>query len=308
MQNATWSPGCTPAARSTLGQPVGRGVELGERLHRTGRGHDDGRLVGLRVDVGAGVHGRDGTRRYVRRMDPAPTFGPAGCASPSSSPGDPALGAGRPGGAGDRRRCCVRRPTSTGALDRARPPRRRLPGADVRRAPPPPLRRPRVPWRPRALRRPAQLVPRPRPRPPDRAPDPARHGHDRGRPAGRRAASSASACRCTSSSRCGRDTDRFADPFTGDALDGAGVRRLFEAMAEGRLRWDDRYLEPVAARAIVVAHAGQPATPATGAAATRCASRSWPGCGPDPRAAGRSERARRPPRGDLQLTAVPFAP
>jgi regulator of sirC expression with transglutaminase-like and TPR domain len=51
--------------------------------------------------------------------------------------------------------------------------------------------------------------------------------------------------------RCGRDTDRFADPFTGDALDGAGVRRMFEAMAEGRLRWDESYLEPVIARAIV---------------------------------------------------------
>ena len=51
--------------------------------------------------------------------------------------------------------------------------------------------------------------------------------------------------------RCGRDTDRFADPFTGDALDGDGVRRMFEALAEGRLRWDDRYLEPVVARAIV---------------------------------------------------------
>ena len=56
----------------------------------------------------------------------------------------------------------------------------------------------------------------------------------------------------------GRRPDLFADPFTGDALDRAGVRRLFETLAEGRLRWDDRYLEPVAARAIVVADARQP--------------------------------------------------
>ena len=47
------------------------------------------------------------------------------------------------------------------------------------------------------------------------------------------------------------DVDRFADPFTGDALDRAGVQRLFESMAEGRLRWDERYLEAVAPRAIV---------------------------------------------------------
>jgi regulator of sirC expression with transglutaminase-like and TPR domain len=51
--------------------------------------------------------------------------------------------------------------------------------------------------------------------------------------------------------RSADDVDCFADPFTGDALDRADVRRLFETMAEGRLRWDERYLEPVAARAIV---------------------------------------------------------
>lgn len=51
--------------------------------------------------------------------------------------------------------------------------------------------------------------------------------------------------------RCGRDADRFADPFTGDGLDAAGVRRMFESIAEGRLRWDESYLEPVVARAIV---------------------------------------------------------
>jgi regulator of sirC expression with transglutaminase-like and TPR domain len=51
--------------------------------------------------------------------------------------------------------------------------------------------------------------------------------------------------------RCGKDAARFADPFTGDALDTAGVRQLFETIADGRLRWDDRYLEPVVARAII---------------------------------------------------------
>jgi regulator of sirC expression with transglutaminase-like and TPR domain len=51
--------------------------------------------------------------------------------------------------------------------------------------------------------------------------------------------------------RSADDVDCFADPFTGDALDPAGVRRLFETMRGGRLRWDDRYLEPVAPRAIV---------------------------------------------------------
>jgi regulator of sirC expression with transglutaminase-like and TPR domain len=51
--------------------------------------------------------------------------------------------------------------------------------------------------------------------------------------------------------RSGRDADHFADPFTGEALDTAGVRQLFETIAEGRLRWDDRYLEPVVARAII---------------------------------------------------------
>jgi regulator of sirC expression with transglutaminase-like and TPR domain len=51
--------------------------------------------------------------------------------------------------------------------------------------------------------------------------------------------------------RSADDVDSFADPFTGEALDCASVRRLFETMAEGRLRWDERYLEPVASRAIV---------------------------------------------------------
>ena len=51
--------------------------------------------------------------------------------------------------------------------------------------------------------------------------------------------------------RSADDVDRFADPFTGDALDRAGVRRLFETIAEGRLRWVESYLEPVASRGIV---------------------------------------------------------
>lgn len=51
--------------------------------------------------------------------------------------------------------------------------------------------------------------------------------------------------------RSADDIDCFADPFTGDALDRAGVRQLFERVAEGRLRWVEHYLEPVAPRAIV---------------------------------------------------------
>jgi regulator of sirC expression with transglutaminase-like and TPR domain len=47
------------------------------------------------------------------------------------------------------------------------------------------------------------------------------------------------------------DADCFADPFTGDALDPTGVRRMFEVMADGRMRWDERYLAPVTTRAIV---------------------------------------------------------
>jgi regulator of sirC expression with transglutaminase-like and TPR domain len=51
--------------------------------------------------------------------------------------------------------------------------------------------------------------------------------------------------------RSAGDADRFADPFAGEVLDRAGVRRLFEAMSEERLPWNERYLEPVDARAIV---------------------------------------------------------
>jgi regulator of sirC expression with transglutaminase-like and TPR domain len=51
--------------------------------------------------------------------------------------------------------------------------------------------------------------------------------------------------------RSADDVDCFADPFTGDALDRAGVRLLFETIAEGRLRWVEHYLEPVPPRAIV---------------------------------------------------------
>jgi regulator of sirC expression with transglutaminase-like and TPR domain len=52
--------------------------------------------------------------------------------------------------------------------------------------------------------------------------------------------------------RAGDDVDRFADPFSGAELDAAAARRMFEGLAQGRMRWDDQYLEPVAARAIVM--------------------------------------------------------
>ncbi len=52
--------------------------------------------------------------------------------------------------------------------------------------------------------------------------------------------------------RAADDADTFVDPFTGAVLDRLGARRRFEAMAAGRVRWDDRYLEPTASRLIVV--------------------------------------------------------
>ena len=49
-----------------------------------------------------------------------------------------------------------------------------------------------------------------------------------------------------------RDPTSLADPFTGVALDPSGARALFESLAQGTLPWDDRHLDPVPARAIVV--------------------------------------------------------
>jgi regulator of sirC expression with transglutaminase-like and TPR domain len=51
--------------------------------------------------------------------------------------------------------------------------------------------------------------------------------------------------------RAGDDPDRFADPFGGHALGPDDARRMLETLSQGRLRWDDRYLEPVEPRAIV---------------------------------------------------------
>jgi regulator of sirC expression with transglutaminase-like and TPR domain len=48
------------------------------------------------------------------------------------------------------------------------------------------------------------------------------------------------------------DPEAFADPFTGEALDRHGVQQRFEAMAQGRMRWDERHLEPANPRQIVV--------------------------------------------------------
>ena len=107
--------------------------------------------------------------------------------------------------------------------------------------------------------------------------------------------------------RCGRDADRFADPFTGDALDAAGVRRLFETMAEGRLRWDERYVEPVVARAIVTrmlanlyASYRRRRDPVCLALVARMRA-SIPEL-------LHGATGRRPPRGDLQLTRYGYAP
>ena len=71
MQKATWSPGCTPAARSRWARAVGRGVELGERHHRARACHDVRGFVGLGRHEGSGEHvlgryrelpSRDGSR------------------------------------------------------------------------------------------------------------------------------------------------------------------------------------------------------------------------------------------------------
>ena len=102
MQNATWSPGCTPASRSRRRQPVGGGVELGERRDGAGGRHDDRRLVGLGLDEGTGVHGArtysDGTverwmpgARAVRRV--ARRRRSPACSSPAIARRDVPLGA-----------------------------------------------------------------------------------------------------------------------------------------------------------------------------------------------------------------------
>lgn len=49
-----------------------------------------------------------------------------------------------------------------------------------------------------------------------------------------------------------RDPDALVDPFTGEALDRHGAQARFEMLAAGRLGWDDDYLDPVPARAIIV--------------------------------------------------------
>jgi regulator of sirC expression with transglutaminase-like and TPR domain len=51
--------------------------------------------------------------------------------------------------------------------------------------------------------------------------------------------------------RSGDHTGSYADPFSGDALDLAGVRQRFEAISRGRLRWDERYVDPIDPRAVI---------------------------------------------------------
>jgi regulator of sirC expression with transglutaminase-like and TPR domain len=52
--------------------------------------------------------------------------------------------------------------------------------------------------------------------------------------------------------RAGDDRDAFVDPFTGDALDRMGARRRFETLSNGRMRWDDRHLDPTPSRLVIV--------------------------------------------------------
>lgn len=52
--------------------------------------------------------------------------------------------------------------------------------------------------------------------------------------------------------RDARDEGAYVDPFTGEALDRAGVRRTFETLSAGRLPWDDAHLAPTPARLVVL--------------------------------------------------------
>jgi regulator of sirC expression with transglutaminase-like and TPR domain len=52
--------------------------------------------------------------------------------------------------------------------------------------------------------------------------------------------------------RAAGDDDAFVDPFTGEALDRDGARRLFDALSGGGLPWDDRHLATTPARLIVL--------------------------------------------------------
>ena len=154
-QNATWSPGCRPAARNRWAQLVGLGVELrvGDDLARAA--HDHGGLVGRGGGVGPGEHGGNvaaGTRGGVAEDADRPRF-----AELVQRP--EAERAARRGAAPRRRarpsRPRRRRPSWPGSTTLAgawpRPTRRRG------RAPP--VRRPRVRRRPRRLLRRPQLAP-----------------------------------------------------------------------------------------------------------------------------------------------------
>jgi regulator of sirC expression with transglutaminase-like and TPR domain len=52
--------------------------------------------------------------------------------------------------------------------------------------------------------------------------------------------------------RAADDADAFVDPFTGRALDRAGVRRRFDELTGGRLAWDEAHLTPTPARLVVL--------------------------------------------------------
>ena len=53
--------------------------------------------------------------------------------------------------------------------------------------------------------------------------------------------------------RDARDPDSFFDPFSGGvALDRSGARALFERVTEGRMPWQDTFLEPTVGQAIIV--------------------------------------------------------
>ena len=183
MQNATWSPGCTPAARRRRDRRLAAASSSANVVTAPVPAMRSAGLSRIRVDVRAGVHGtgryptvpsRDGSRS--RAVRPAGALRVPRRRRRRRHPP-------RPHRAGDGVRPA--RPPGRRRARRARRPRRRLPGDDVRRAAPLPVRGPRLRRRRRALRRPVQLLPRRRAAASPWAADPPGHGDDRGRPPGR---------------------------------------------------------------------------------------------------------------------------
>ena len=115
MQNATWSPGCTPAARSSRDRRLAAASSSANVVHGAGGGHDDRGLVGLgRRRRHRGTWPRKVPDGTVRAMDPGASSSPGSSASRDSSAGDPAPSRStRPRWRWPR--SCASRPTDGGA-------------------------------------------------------------------------------------------------------------------------------------------------------------------------------------------------